>query len=109
MSPPGEIPCIDGGDLLGSFSFHEISFRWSWYNDSGSEHTLNNEHFPLEMQCLHTDAIDRGNASSRGLLIVSYMFALSTDNPFLDVIIQHLVAIQAAGQSVVIPPFPSTT
>ncbi|KAM8711293.1 hypothetical protein ACLKA7_000434 [Drosophila subpalustris] len=102
----GDTPCIDGGDLLGRFSFHEISFRWSWYNDLGSEHTLDNEHFPLEMQCLHSDAVDSGHASSRGLLMVSYMYSLSTDNPFLDVIVQHLVAIQSAGQSVEIPVFP---
>lgn len=101
-----ERPCIDGADLFNSFSFQEISFRWSWYNDTGSEHTLDNEHFPLEMQCLHSNASDIENASSRGLLMVSYMFSLATDNPFLDVIIQYLVAIQNPGQSVEIPPFP---
>lgn len=99
-------PMLDGGDLLGCFSFHEISFRWSWYNTTGSEHTIDNLHFPLEMQCLHTDATNLSHASSRGLLVVSYMFAVATDNPFLDVIIQHLVAVQLAGQTVEIPPFP---
>ncbi|XP_060655326.1 carbonic anhydrase 1 [Drosophila nasuta] len=103
---PDEIPSIDGCDLLGSFSFHEISFRWSWYNETGSEHTVDNEHFPMEMQCLHTDATDHTHASSHGILIVSYMFSVSTDNPYLDVIIQHLVSVQSAGRQVEIPPFP---
>ncbi|KAH8261022.1 hypothetical protein KR044_002339, partial [Drosophila immigrans] len=103
---PDEMPYIDGCDLLGSFSFHEISFRWSWYNGTGSEHTLNNEHFPLEMQCVHTDATDNRHASSRGILIISYMFSLSIDNPYLDVIIEHLVSVQSAGRHIEIPPFP---
>ncbi|KAH8369974.1 hypothetical protein KR093_001719, partial [Drosophila rubida] len=102
----GEMPCIYGCDLLGSFSFYEISFRWSWYNGTGSEHTLDNEHFPMEMQCLHTDAIDHRHASSRGILIVSYMFTLARDNPFLDVIIEHLVSVQTGGRHVEIAPFP---
>ncbi|EDW58828.1 carbonic anhydrase 1 [Drosophila virilis] len=101
-----ETPHLGGGDLLSCFSFHEISFRWSWYNSTGSEHTLDNEHFPLEMQCLHTDAANTENASSRSLLMVSYMFAVSAENPFMDVIVQHLVAVQLAGQCVEIPPFP---
>lgn len=101
-----EPPVLDGGDLLGCFTFHEISFRWSWYNTTGSEHTLDNRHFPLEMQCLHTDATNLNHASSRGLLVVAYMFTVAADNPFLDVIIQHLVAVQMAGQTVEIPPFP---
>ncbi|ALC41993.1 CG9235 [Drosophila busckii] len=102
----GASPFIDGADLLSCFSFHEISFRWSWHDGEGSEHTLDNQHYPLEMQCLHTDAADRCHASSRGLLVVSYLFTLSVENPFLNVIIRYLVAVQQAGQCAEIPPFP---
>ncbi|EDW02461.1 putative carbonic anhydrase 3 [Drosophila grimshawi] len=102
----GETPYIDGADLLGSFSFHEICFRWSWYSGTGSEHTLDNEHFPMEVQCMHKDAVNREQTSSCSLLMVSYMYAVSTENPFLDVLIQHLVAVQEAGKCVEIPPFP---
>lgn len=103
---PRAKPMLDCGDLLGCFTFHEISFRWSWYNTTGSEHTIDNQHFPLEMQCMHTDATNLRHASSRGLLMVSYMFSVAADNPFLDVLIQHMVAVQTAGQIVEIPPFP---
>ncbi|KAH8372790.1 hypothetical protein KR009_005002 [Drosophila setifemur] len=99
-------PWIDGGDLLGRFVFREISFRWSWCNSSGSEHTVRNLHYPLEMQCLHEDSQQEGCTSSQGILMISYVFDLSQDNPFLDVLIQHLAAVQCAGQAVEVPPFP---
>ncbi|EDW85944.1 uncharacterized protein Dwil_GK23334 [Drosophila willistoni] len=102
----GQIPCIDGGDLLGRFHFHEICFRWSWYNNAGSEHTVDNQHFPLEMQCLHTDTDSPDYTSSQSLLMISYMFSLSEDNPYLDVLVQHLATVQRAGQCVELPPFP---
>nr|XP_016927468.1 carbonic anhydrase 1 [Drosophila suzukii] len=103
---PGQTPSIDGGDLLGRFDFREISFRWSWTNSSGSEHTVDHHHSPLEMQCLHTDAEGNGCCSSQGILMISYMFDFSDDNPFLDVLVQHLAAVQEAGQVVEVPPFP---
>ncbi|KAH8358155.1 hypothetical protein KR084_005800 [Drosophila pseudotakahashii] len=103
----GRVPSLDGGDLLGRFDFREISFRWSWSSSSGSEHTLDHQHSPLEMQCLHTDAGDgEACSSSQGILMVSYMFDFADDNPFLDVLVQHLVAVQQAGQVVEVPPFP---
>ncbi|KAH8279166.1 hypothetical protein KR026_002888 [Drosophila bipectinata] len=101
-----EIPYIGGADLLGRFEFREIRFRWSWYNSSGSEHTIDNHHYPLEMQCLHVDDGRDRCTSSQGILMISYMFELSEDNPLLDVLIQHLVAVQSAGQAVEVPPFP---
>lgn len=103
----GDTPFVDGADLLSAFMFHEISFRWSWHdNATGSEHSLNNEHFPLEMQCLHTSCSDASEVSSRSLLVISYMFEVAAENPFLNVIVQYLVAVQRAGQCVEIPPFP---
>lgn len=104
---PERTPSIDGGDLLGRFDFREISFRWSWASSLGSEHTLDHHHSPLEMQCLHTDGDGcDGCSSSQGVLMISYMFDLSEHNPFLDVLIQHLAAVEQAGQVVEVPPFP---
>ncbi|KAH8280589.1 hypothetical protein KR018_011393, partial [Drosophila ironensis] len=100
------LPWINGGDLLGRFEFREIRFRWSWYNSSGSEHTIDNEHFPLEMQCLHVDSDGDGCISSQALLMVSYMFELGNENPMLNVLTQHLVRVQSAGRAVEVPPFP---
>ncbi|XP_023174838.2 carbonic anhydrase 1 [Drosophila hydei] len=103
----GNPPFVDGADLLSSFQFHEISFRWSWHDDgAGSEHSFNNVHFPLEMQCVHTRCGQGQEVSSRSVLVISYMFAIAAENPYLDVIAQYLVAVQRAGQCVEIPPFP---
>ncbi|KAH8252822.1 hypothetical protein KR032_001979 [Drosophila birchii] len=104
----GQTPSIHGADLLGRFHLWEITFRWSWFSANGSEHSIDNRHSALEMQCLHTDADSQHCASSQGILVISYLFDLCQDNPFLDVLIQHLVAVQQAGQTVEIPPFPLT-
>ncbi|XP_001360972.2 carbonic anhydrase-related protein [Drosophila pseudoobscura] len=105
-SYPGCVPSIDGGDLLGRFEFREISFRWSWSSNMGSEHTVDNRHYPLEMQCLHTAAQTEGCISSQSIVMISYMFEVGEDNPYLEVLIQHLVTIKKAGRSVEVPPFP---
>ncbi|XP_022228007.2 carbonic anhydrase 1 [Drosophila obscura] len=105
-SYPSCVPMIGGGDLLGRFEFREISFRWSWSNSMGSEHTVDNAHYPLEMQCLHTPPQSVSCISSQSILMISYMFEVGRDNPYLEVLIQHLVAVQNAGSTVEVPPFP---
>ncbi|XP_034651089.1 carbonic anhydrase 2 [Drosophila subobscura] len=105
-SYPRCVPSIGGWDLLGRFELREISFRWSWSSNMGSEHTVGNRHYPLEMQCLHTLPQASGIISSQNVLMISYMFEVGQDNPYMDVLTQHLVAIKRAGRSVEVSPFP---
>ncbi|XP_030378479.1 carbonic anhydrase 7-like [Scaptodrosophila lebanonensis] len=100
-------PSISGGDLLSRFEFREISFRWSRHNTGGSEHAIDHAHFPLEMQCMHSNySSDGSSTSSRVILMLSYIFEVSEENPYLDALVQHLVVVQRAGQCVEVPPFP---
>ncbi|XP_030387579.1 carbonic anhydrase-related protein [Scaptodrosophila lebanonensis] len=99
-------PNISGGDLLSRFEFREISFRWSWRNTGGSEHAIDYAHYPLEMQCMHVNySSDSSSTSSRGILMISYFFEVSEENPYLDTLVQHLVMVQRAGQCAEVPPF----
>lgn len=50
-----ELPSISGGGLLGSYIFTHLHFHWS--NDpiekNGSEHTINDLHYPVEIHLVH--------------------------------------------------------
>lgn len=102
------VPTLSGADLLASYTFVELCFHWGWSNSEGSEHTLNNRKYPLEVQVLHRTgaAVPRKCTSSYDLLMVSYIFELSAHNPFLDPLMQNLKLVQQPGKCVRIPPFP---
>lgn len=46
----GNVPTLSGADLLASYTFVELCFRWSLNNSEGSEHMLNSRKYPLEIQ-----------------------------------------------------------
>ncbi|KAH8394799.1 hypothetical protein KR222_006244, partial [Zaprionus bogoriensis] len=102
------VPTISGADLLASYTFVELCFHWGWSNSEGSEHTLNNRKYPLEMQVLHRTgaAVPRPCTSSYDLLMIAYIFELSAHNPFLDPLMQSLKLVQQPGKRVEIAPFP---
>ncbi|XP_034102039.1 carbonic anhydrase 5A, mitochondrial [Drosophila albomicans] len=102
------VPTISGADLLTSYTFVELCFHWGWSNSEGSEHTLNNRKYPLEMQVLHRTgaSVPRRCTSSYDLLMVAYIFELSAHNPLLDPLMQNLKLVQMPGKRVQIAPFP---
>ncbi|KAH8401077.1 hypothetical protein KR009_002860 [Drosophila setifemur] len=104
----GNAPTISGADLLASYTFLELRFRWGWCNSEGSEHTINHRKFPLEMQVMHRagSGVPRSCTSSYDLLMIGYVFELSAHNPFLDPLVQNLRLVQQPGKRVQIPPFP---
>lgn len=50
-----ELPSISGGGLSGSFIFTHLHFHWSsdLIDKNGSEHTINNVHYPVEIHLVH--------------------------------------------------------
>ncbi|XP_037936350.1 putative carbonic anhydrase 3 isoform X2 [Teleopsis dalmanni] len=102
----GNIPTIGGADLLASYCFVEIRFRWCLLNSEGSEHMINFKKFPMEIQVMHRTGPPEGT-SSYDLLIVSYLYDITTShNPYLEPVVQNLHCICEPGSSVEIPPFP---
>lgn len=102
------VPTISGADLLASYTFVELSFHWGWSNSEGSEHTLNNRKYPLEVQVLHRTgaAVPSKCTSSYDLLMVAYIYELSAHNPYIDPLMQNLKLVQQPGKRVRIAPFP---
>lgn len=70
----GNTPTLSGADLLASYSFVEICFRWSLLNNEGSEHMLNYQKFSLELQAMHRTGLTNDCVSSYDLLMVAYFF-----------------------------------
>lgn len=102
------VPTVSGADLLTSYTFVELCFHWGWSNSEGSEHTLNNRKYPLEMQVLHRTgaSVPRQCTSSYDLLMIAYIYELSAHNPLLDPLMQNLKLVQMPGKRVQISPFP---
>ncbi|KAM7348615.1 putative carbonic anhydrase 3 [Cochliomyia hominivorax] len=102
----GNVPTLSGADLLASYSFVQICFRWSLLDNDGSEHMLNYKKFPLELQAMHRTGPTGSVISSYDLLILAYFFEISGHNPYLDPVIQNLHRLQKPGTKIEIPPFP---
>lgn len=69
----GNVPTLSGADLLASYTFVEINFRWSFLNSEGSEHMINYRKFPLELQAMHRTGVGEC-ISSYDLLMIAYFF-----------------------------------
>uniref|UniRef100_A0ABD2WS60 Alpha-carbonic anhydrase domain-containing protein n=1 Tax=Trichogramma kaykai TaxID=54128 RepID=A0ABD2WS60_9HYME len=106
-------PMLRGGPLRCAYEFHSALFRWGPGDDEGSEHTLDYERYPMELQVVH---VKRGAGSFQditacrikdGILIMSYFFQVtSNDNPYLDHVVQNLRRVRCPGAFVQIPAFP---
>lgn len=70
----GNTPTLSGADLFASYTFVEICFRWSSFNNDGSEHMLDYAKFPLELQAMHKTGPIGDTTSSYDLLMLSYFF-----------------------------------
>ncbi len=53
QSKPGEEPAISGGGLNGTYRFLQLHFHWGGASDRGSEHTVEDMAYPLELHLVH--------------------------------------------------------
>ncbi|XP_054728749.1 carbonic anhydrase 1-like [Anastrepha obliqua] len=102
----GNTPTVSGADLLACYTFVELCFRWSLLSNDGSEHMLNYRKFPLELQAMHRTGPSGDCTSSYDILMIGYFFEVSSNNPYLDPLVQNLHRIQKPGSKIEIPPFP---
>jgi carbonic anhydrase len=78
--PEGLRPTISGEPLDGQYKFYSIVFHWGPSDEEGSEHTLDNKSYAMEVQMAHIkegfttplDAIVDG--AKDGLAIISFLF-----------------------------------
>ncbi|XP_046424503.1 carbonic anhydrase 7-like isoform X3 [Neodiprion fabricii] len=81
-------PFISGGPLTGDYAFSQLHFHWGPRDSVGSEHTIDNKSFPMEMHMVHykrdyqtfTEALKHDD----GLAVVAFLFEMS-DMPNLGI------------------------
>ncbi|XP_055909956.1 carbonic anhydrase 1-like [Eupeodes corollae] len=100
------VPTISGAELFHCYSFDSLCFHWSFSNAEGSEHTIDNRKYAMEIQAIHKTEPVLPCLNTCQSLIIAYVFQISSYNPFFDPIIHNLHLITKPGTSVEIPPFP---
>uniref|UniRef100_A0A1B6C8Q8 Alpha-carbonic anhydrase domain-containing protein n=1 Tax=Clastoptera arizonana TaxID=38151 RepID=A0A1B6C8Q8_9HEMI len=107
------VPTISGGPLKDDiYAVNCILFRWGPNNYEGSEHTLNNNRFSLEIQ-ISTTRLNSKNDNDcfkhNNVAIISiFCQATINENPYLNYVLNHLHKIKKAASSTRIQPFPLT-
>ncbi|KAL4223216.1 carbonic anhydrase [Mactra antiquata] len=101
---------IKGGGLPGVFVAEQFHFHWGATDSRGSEHSLNGNHFPMEMHVVHynkkygniTEAIDKKD----GLAVLGFFFEVGRFNRHFDEIIHHFQDIKFKNDNVSIHSIP---
>jgi len=109
----GDPPLMMGGGLQTTYRLAQIHFHWGSIDTTGSEHTIANKSYPMEMHLVHFKnehpdilaALE--DASANTLAVLGIFFQITAeDNPNLAPITQALQRIQAHHNSVQMEPFP---
>ncbi|KAJ4428165.1 hypothetical protein ANN_24180 [Periplaneta americana] len=105
-------PWISGGPLDGEYKFSQLHFHWGSDDSIGSEHTVSNVSFPMEMHLVHYKKAygsqEEATKYEDGLAVVSFLFQTSDrPNPALNAIIPFMDAVVGAELEVTLSrPFP---
>uniref|UniRef100_A0A914XFT3 Carbonic anhydrase n=1 Tax=Plectus sambesii TaxID=2011161 RepID=A0A914XFT3_9BILA len=76
-------PFITGGGLDGKYFLVGFHFHWGTHDKRGSEHTVNGQHFPLEIHFVHQKAnltAVESKSKSDGLAVVAVWFYIDNNN-----------------------------
>ncbi|XP_072387077.1 carbonic anhydrase 13-like [Diabrotica undecimpunctata] len=103
-------PSIVGGPLTTDYCFVNLRFRWGPNDYEGSEHMINFSRFSMELQAafIKSNTVQEDiltAAKNHNLLIVSYVFMVtSTDNPYLEPIINAIEYLKLPMSCLCIEP-----
>ncbi|XP_058796497.1 carbonic anhydrase 2-like [Phymastichus coffea] len=109
--PLHDTPSVYGGPLTGLYQLAQVHFHWGAENGVGSEHTVANHSFPLEMHMVHwkkiyqnlTEALNHDD----GLVVLGYLMSLDKSaNMGIERMRSSFSSILKPGQSARIEPFP---
>ncbi|XP_063974465.1 putative carbonic anhydrase 5 [Diachasmimorpha longicaudata] len=104
-------PTISGGPLTHRHHLLYISLHWGVSDQSGSEHSIDQINYPLEMQLAHVKQVNareniEEHSDDADATIVSYLFQIKeNDNELLNPIIMNVCRLQESTSKVYIPPF----
>ncbi|PSN55759.1 Carbonic anhydrase 1 [Blattella germanica] len=75
-----------------------MMFHWGPCDSEGSEHTLDNKQYAMELQMIH---VKKGYSCPMDVIA-------PVDNPLLDQVVNNIFRITQPGNTVAINPFPLT-
>ncbi|XP_022910541.1 carbonic anhydrase-like [Onthophagus taurus] len=78
-----EKPTITGGPLIGHYEFAQLHFHWGSNDEEGSENTINNSSFPMEMHMVFFSS-SYGSMSEAvyhpdGVCVLAFLFSKSDE------------------------------
>jgi len=104
---------ISGGGLPSNYTLTQFHFHWGEENDRGSEHTVEEGAYPMELHLVHWDAVRCLNSSvasntTEGLAVLGIFVQVSkTNNSVFDSLIKYFQNITYKDSVASnIPPFP---
>ncbi|XP_022339696.1 carbonic anhydrase 14-like isoform X2 [Crassostrea virginica] len=106
----GVQPRLRGGGLSRDYQAAQFHFHWGATDDRGSEHALDNKHYPMEMHIVHhsshysglSDAMDK----AEGLKVLGFFFEIGEENEQFEKIISHFKEIAHKDDHVEIEAIP---
>lgn len=104
---------ISGGGLPSNYTLTQFHFHWGAINGHGSEHTLEEGAYPMELHLVHWDAVRHPNSSlasseTEGLAVLGIFVQIAeTNNSFFDGLIKYFQNITYEdGTASNVPRFP---
>eukprot|EP00088_Acartia_fossae_P026938 TRINITY_DN27724_c0_g1_i3.p1 TRINITY_DN27724_c0_g1~~TRINITY_DN27724_c0_g1_i3.p1 ORF type:complete len:307 (-),score=43.64 TRINITY_DN27724_c0_g1_i3:850-1770(-) len=102
-----------GGGLCTAYKLAQVHFHWGQHKDTGSEHTVEGQHYPIEIHFVHYKAKHDDlssalqNAESDTLAVLGIFGEISEeDNPMFAPLVDNLEALHSdIGQFYEIPAF----
>ncbi|OXU26834.1 hypothetical protein TSAR_011935 [Trichomalopsis sarcophagae] len=109
--PARDTPTVYGGPLTGLYELAQVHFHWGADNDAGSEHTVANHSFPLEMHMVHWKKayqnISEAIKHDDGIAVLGYLLSLDKNaNMGIERMRTDFSKILKPRQSTDIDPFP---
>lgn len=103
-------PYLDGGPLDDRYNFSQIHYHWGHSTLEGSYHSVDSNHLPLEVHCVHfkssygdqTTALEHPD----GILIVVIFYHINTENSLLfDIFSKNIMKVKQPNVTITIEPF----
>jgi len=98
----GNKPFITGGLLKGRFVAEAFHFHWGSPSSRGSEHSINQQRFDVEMHIVHRNEkygdIDEAKNKKDGIAVIGVMLKIVKVSIYLSIFLRSVIV-----QGVVVP------